>query len=82
MSAGVKRKSLSVYCMACRFEQMVSCEVQSIYVPPTLEVNVSPLNMLSDCSLREVVKRKFFKGEQLFATDINYVFRYYPHMRI
>lgn len=59
MSAGGRRKTLSVYCMVCRSEQVVNCQVQSTYVLPTLEVNVSLLNMLSDCSLREEVKRKF-----------------------
>jgi len=31
MSAGIRRKTLSIYRMVCRFEQVVSCEVQSTY---------------------------------------------------
>ena len=33
----------------------------SLLTAPTLAVKVSPLNVLSDCSLREEVKRKFYK---------------------
>jgi len=62
MSAGVRRKTLSVHCMVCRFEQVVSCEVLYTYVTPTLEVNLSPLYMLSECCLREEVERKFYKS--------------------
>jgi hypothetical protein len=48
MSAAIGRKILSMYCMVCRSEQVVCCAVQYTDVTPTLEFNVSTLNMLSD----------------------------------
>jgi hypothetical protein len=48
MSAAIRRKTPSIYYMVCRFEQVVSCEVQYTDVTPTLEINVNTLNMLSD----------------------------------
>jgi hypothetical protein len=43
MSAAIRRKTLSIYCMVCRFEQVVYCEVQYTDVTPTLEFNLSNL---------------------------------------
>ena len=83
MSAGIRRQAQAVYlhCMVCRFEHVVSCKVQSTYVTSTLEVNVSPLNILSDCSLREEVKRKFCKSVANLHDVCYLFFLYYPHMR-